>query len=217
MPCRPIYMASVAAMAVKFANLIKIPLMVTGGFRSRSAMRQALESGAVDLIGLGRSLCYFPDGAKRLLGGMEMLPRKENDLALFPPSLQWLTRFKNDSGAGWLRRTILVLQPALCDRQNRSPCSRTNGFSGTSRGRGTAEAMDERPAGVAWMIVSGNYLQLLALPATRSTQRPSIWSFGTSSPIRLANVGMMSTVSMPLGCSNDAIPFHQNRIGTPRS
>ncbi len=73
---------------------IKIPLMVTGGFRSRSAMRQALESGAVDLIGLGRPLCYFPDGAKRLLGGMEMLPRKENDLALFPPSLQWLTRFK---------------------------------------------------------------------------------------------------------------------------
>ena len=73
---------------------IKIPLMVTGGFRSRSAMRQAVESGAADLIGLGRPLCYFPEAAKRLLGGMEMLPRKENDLALFPASLAWLTRFK---------------------------------------------------------------------------------------------------------------------------
>ena len=73
-------------------GVIKIPLMVTGGFRSRSAMRHALESGAADVIGLGRPLCYFPDGAKRLLGGMEMLPRRENDLALFPPSLQWLKK-----------------------------------------------------------------------------------------------------------------------------
>jgi 2,4-dienoyl-CoA reductase-like NADH-dependent reductase (Old Yellow Enzyme family) len=73
---------------------VKVPLMVTGGFRTRSAMEQALKQGAADLIGLGRPLCYFPDGPKRLLGGMEMLPRKENELALFPPSLQWLTKIK---------------------------------------------------------------------------------------------------------------------------
>ena len=73
---------------------VKIPLMVTGGFRTRSAMEQALKQGAADVIGIGRPLCYFPDAPKRLLGGMEMLPRKENDLALFPPSLQWLTRWK---------------------------------------------------------------------------------------------------------------------------
>jgi 2,4-dienoyl-CoA reductase-like NADH-dependent reductase (Old Yellow Enzyme family) len=73
---------------------VKIPLMVTGGFRTRSAMEQALKQGAADLIGLGRPLCYFPEGPKRLLGGMEMLPRKENELALFPPSLQWLKRWK---------------------------------------------------------------------------------------------------------------------------
>jgi 2,4-dienoyl-CoA reductase-like NADH-dependent reductase (Old Yellow Enzyme family) len=83
---------------------VKIPLMVTGGFRSKSAMRQAIDSGAVDLIGLGRPLCYFPDGPKRLLGGMEMLPRKEKELALFPPSLAWLTKIKTlravDSFAG---------------------------------------------------------------------------------------------------------------------
>jgi 2,4-dienoyl-CoA reductase-like NADH-dependent reductase (Old Yellow Enzyme family) len=73
---------------------ITIPLMVTGGFRSRGAMRHALESGAADVVGLGRPLCYFPDGAKRVLGGMEMLPRKEHELALFPPSLAWLTKLK---------------------------------------------------------------------------------------------------------------------------
>jgi len=73
---------------------LKMPLMVTGGFRTRSAMEQALKQGAADLIGLGRPLCYFPEGPKRLLGGMEMLPRKENELALFPPSLEWLKRWK---------------------------------------------------------------------------------------------------------------------------
>lgn len=73
---------------------VKIPLMVTGGFRTRSAMEQALKQSAADIIGIGRPLCYFPDGAKRLLNGMEMLPRKESDLALFPPALQWLTRWK---------------------------------------------------------------------------------------------------------------------------
>lgn len=73
---------------------VKVPLMVTGGFRTRSAMEQALKQGAADVIGIGRPMCYFPDAAKRLLGGMEMLPRKENELALFPPSLQWLKRWK---------------------------------------------------------------------------------------------------------------------------
>lgn len=73
---------------------IKMPLMVTGGFRSRSAMEQAVRQGAADVIGLGRPLCYFPEGPKRLLGGMEMLPRKENELKLFSPSLQFLTRIK---------------------------------------------------------------------------------------------------------------------------
>lgn len=73
---------------------IKMPLMVTGGFRSRLAMEQAVRQGAADVIGLGRPLCYFPEGPKRLLGGMEMLPRKENELKLFPPSLQFLTRIK---------------------------------------------------------------------------------------------------------------------------
>jgi 2,4-dienoyl-CoA reductase-like NADH-dependent reductase (Old Yellow Enzyme family) len=73
---------------------LKMPLMVTGGFRTRSAMEQALKQGAADLIGLGRPLCYFPEGPKRLLGGMEMLPRKENELQLFPPSLQWLKKIK---------------------------------------------------------------------------------------------------------------------------
>ncbi len=38
-----------------------VPLMVTGGFRSHAAMTEALEVGAADVIGLGRTLCVEPD------------------------------------------------------------------------------------------------------------------------------------------------------------
>ncbi len=72
---------------------LNIPLMVTGGFRSRAAMEHALESDSADLIGLGRPLCYKPDGPKALLeGGLTELPRKENELALLPNWLGFLRK-----------------------------------------------------------------------------------------------------------------------------
>ena len=81
---------------VDFAKAMKdeltIPLMVTGGFRSSSAMEQALRSGAADVIGLGRPLCVLPEAPKRLLGGMAMLPKMENQLALLP---DWLASLRN--------------------------------------------------------------------------------------------------------------------------
>jgi 2,4-dienoyl-CoA reductase-like NADH-dependent reductase (Old Yellow Enzyme family) len=81
---------------VDFAKAMKdklsIPLMVTGGFRSSSAMEQALKSGAADVIGLGRPLCVMPEAPKRLLGGMAMLPKMENQLALLP---DWLASLRN--------------------------------------------------------------------------------------------------------------------------
>jgi 2,4-dienoyl-CoA reductase-like NADH-dependent reductase (Old Yellow Enzyme family) len=44
-----------------------VPLMVTGGFRSRMGMQAALESGACDLIGLGRPSAVWPRLAKEVL------------------------------------------------------------------------------------------------------------------------------------------------------
>jgi hypothetical protein len=43
--------------------------MVTGGFRTAAAMSAAIESGAVDLIGLGRPLAVDPDFPRLLLAG----------------------------------------------------------------------------------------------------------------------------------------------------
>jgi hypothetical protein len=44
-----------------------MPLLVTGGFRTRAGMEAALASGDCDVIGLGRPLCWQPDFPRRLL------------------------------------------------------------------------------------------------------------------------------------------------------
>lgn len=55
--------------AERIRAAVDIPLMVTGGFRSRDAMKQAVDEGATDLIGLGRPLCVDPDFVARLFEG----------------------------------------------------------------------------------------------------------------------------------------------------
>jgi 2,4-dienoyl-CoA reductase-like NADH-dependent reductase (Old Yellow Enzyme family) len=46
-----------------------MPLMLTGGFRSRRGMEEALQGGAVDVVGVARPLSLEPDLPKRLLSG----------------------------------------------------------------------------------------------------------------------------------------------------
>jgi 2,4-dienoyl-CoA reductase-like NADH-dependent reductase (Old Yellow Enzyme family) len=55
--------------ARRLRGVSPMPLMVTGGFRSRKAMTQALEEEACDVIGLARPLALEPDLPRRLLTG----------------------------------------------------------------------------------------------------------------------------------------------------
>ena len=55
--------------AEKLRGSTSVPLWVTGGFRTRAGMTEALESGAVDVIGLGRPLAVDPEFPGRLLSG----------------------------------------------------------------------------------------------------------------------------------------------------
>jgi len=75
-------------------DAVKVPLMVTGGFRTRAAMESALSSGAADLVGLGRPMCVMTDAPKRLLEDLEALPRYEDELRLIPDWLGFLMRFQ---------------------------------------------------------------------------------------------------------------------------
>lgn len=83
--------ASTRAREAYFVELAKAlmqgrtpPLVVTGGFRSRVAMEQAVAAG-VAIIGLGRPLCAAPAAVNDLLAGRNSeLPRFEGDLRIGP-------------------------------------------------------------------------------------------------------------------------------------
>lgn len=75
--------------AEQVAAVAEMPLMVTGGFRTRGAMEGALESGAADVIGLARPLCVEVDGPRELLDGTRrQLTSFEKELQLGPT--RWL-------------------------------------------------------------------------------------------------------------------------------
>lgn len=57
--------------AEKVRSTVKVPLMVTGGFRSAAGMNAALRSGALDVVGLARLLAIDPDAPAALLQGRD--------------------------------------------------------------------------------------------------------------------------------------------------
>ena len=59
------------AFAEKIRSTIKVPLMLTGGFRTFNGMNTAIQTGAVDVIGLARLLAIDPDAPKLLLQGRD--------------------------------------------------------------------------------------------------------------------------------------------------
>ena len=53
----------------KARKLTKTPLMLTGGFRSVSVMEEALQSNQLDVIGLARPFCLYPNLANQIFDG----------------------------------------------------------------------------------------------------------------------------------------------------
>ena len=53
----------------KARKLITTPLMLTGGFRSVSIMEQALADGNLDVVGLARPFCLYPNLANQIFDG----------------------------------------------------------------------------------------------------------------------------------------------------
>ncbi|PRH83727.1 NADH:flavin oxidoreductase/NADH oxidase family protein [Arenimonas caeni] len=95
--------------ATAIRRVAAMPLMVTGGFRTRAGMEAALASGDTDVIGIGRPFCTHPDVARRLLDReIDELPAFEHRLHLRPrgrlsPASPWLAaKMVNVLGAqGW--------------------------------------------------------------------------------------------------------------------
>ena len=63
---REAYFVDYAAMVRERA---KMPVMATGGFRSKLAMEETVSGNMADMIGIGAPLCSDPEGAAKLLSG----------------------------------------------------------------------------------------------------------------------------------------------------
>jgi 2,4-dienoyl-CoA reductase-like NADH-dependent reductase (Old Yellow Enzyme family) len=96
--------------AMAMRKELKIPLMVTGGFRQSIAMKQAIESGGADVIGLGRPMCVMTDAPNQLLNGIDELPRYESQLALFPQVALMAYEAQDPEDCIKLCSSILVLR-----------------------------------------------------------------------------------------------------------
>lgn len=61
--------------AQQIRTVTGVPILLTGGMRSRAAMEAALATGAVDVIGLARPMTYAPELPRQLLDGtLEVAP-----------------------------------------------------------------------------------------------------------------------------------------------
>jgi len=113
--------------AAEVRLVARMPLMVTGGFRTRAGMEAALVAGDCDMIGLGRPLCWQPDFPRRLLAReVESIERVEDRLKfrdhgwLSPTSSLVAIKMLNTFGAmSWYYCQIFRLadgQPAEMNR-----------------------------------------------------------------------------------------------------
>ena len=114
---RESYFARYADEMVKAAGM---PLMVTGGFRTRAGMEAALNDGSTQAIGIGRPMCGAPDCVRALLDGKaDELPSFEKSLVM---GRGWLSlnspfsivRLINGFGAqGWYYQQIFRIADGL--------------------------------------------------------------------------------------------------------
>jgi len=73
---------------VEFAGTVKaaaeMPVMVTGGFRTVAGMVEALESGELDVVGLGRPMIADPETPRKILSGeIDKAAAPEATISLF--------------------------------------------------------------------------------------------------------------------------------------
>ncbi|KAL4974911.1 hypothetical protein BDW66DRAFT_167530 [Aspergillus desertorum] len=94
------------AFFLKFASAIRheipdVPLLVTGGFRSRRGLAAAINDNACDLVGLGRPAVLHPDLPKSVL----LNDKVPDDEAVFPTKLIQPPWFMKRSGK-WYSKHI---------------------------------------------------------------------------------------------------------------
>jgi 2,4-dienoyl-CoA reductase-like NADH-dependent reductase (Old Yellow Enzyme family) len=105
-------------------SAVSLPLMVTGGFRTRDGIEDALRSNVCQIVGIGRPLCADPYCIKKLIAGeLENLPSFEKTLSLGPSILSpsspfTLIKVINAFGAmAWFYQQIKNMAKGLMPNQ----------------------------------------------------------------------------------------------------
>jgi 2,4-dienoyl-CoA reductase-like NADH-dependent reductase (Old Yellow Enzyme family) len=120
------------AMFLRYAKSIKaaarMPVMVTGGFRTRAGMQAAVAEGHTDMIGLARPFCLDPGFPTRMLAGaLDALQVPEDRLVLgrrwWGPnsSSSSMRGLNNQAQAGWYYHQIERLGAGLEPQPELSP------------------------------------------------------------------------------------------------
>lgn len=109
------------AFFLEFAHAIRenfkhVPLMVTGGFRTRRAMESAIQSGGCDIIGIARPAALNPALPSNTIFNKEV---SDNDAKLYAKSIPagWLSQLlgmRAINGAAETVRDTGTLAQKLC-------------------------------------------------------------------------------------------------------
>jgi 2,4-dienoyl-CoA reductase-like NADH-dependent reductase (Old Yellow Enzyme family) len=101
--------------AEKARALVDIPMMVTGGFRTRSVMEESIESGWLDVVGMARPFTNNTRVARQLIDG-------DIDRATDPPPVLGMSFLKGAGAAGM----SVVQMAAIAD--GKDPTRRFSGL-----------------------------------------------------------------------------------------
>lgn len=88
--------------AKKLRQVSNVPLLVTGGFRTRTAIRTALTDGDLDMVGIARPFCTEPEKMNGFLSG-----EVEKLTDYFKPAKTGFLRFSSEGG--YYARQIVLL------------------------------------------------------------------------------------------------------------
>ncbi len=124
--------------ARRVRKVSRIPLMVTGGFRSRAAIEDALAEDALDVVGLARPLVLDPEFPRRLLAG-------EVDASPARPFRSRSRTFELLVEASWWNEQIRRLADGLDPDPSISPAAAVARYLALEPARGIRRRLTWRP------------------------------------------------------------------------
>jgi 2,4-dienoyl-CoA reductase-like NADH-dependent reductase (Old Yellow Enzyme family) len=125
--------------ARRVRKVSRIPLMVTGGFRSRGAMEDALAENALDVVGLARPLVLDPEFPRRLLAG-------EVEASAARPFRSRSRTYEVLVEASWWNEQIRRLSEGLDPDPGLSPVGAAARYLALEPARGLRRRLTWRPA-----------------------------------------------------------------------